>query len=229
YYDPELAGCTATNPCQFPLFGETGAPALDERINDWVSEINSLTGGAFRAAPLDINFVDSVLNSLYSAPYGNPMPLYRLGWAPDYPDPTDYMVPLYFPDSSYTYADSDNEQLQLAQFNVSSCHPAGDWTWWSNYAQTNGGVPNNCQGAAYSALIIAMHQAAIMPAGAARVLAYTEIEQIANALALYVYSFQSNVVASYASWITGTSINSNVTIGGGADQTWYTITGNGVS
>ncbi|MCI4336758.1 MAG: PKD domain-containing protein [Thermoplasmata archaeon] len=229
FYDPELAGCTAVNPCQFPLFGETGAPDLDERINDWASEINSLSGGALRANPLDINFVDSVLNSLYSGPYGNPMPVYRLGWAPDYPDPTDYMVPLYVPDSSYTYSDTDNEQLQLAQFNSSSCHPAGDWTWWSNYAQTSGGIPNNCQGAAYSAMAIAMQQAAQLPAGPGRVLAYAEIEQIANALALYVYSFQQNQLVTYAGWINGTSINSNVTIGGGEVSTWYSITGNGVA
>jgi hypothetical protein len=228
YYDHELAGCTSSNPCQFPLFGETGAPALDQRINDWASEINSLSGGALRANPLDINFIDSVINSLYSPPYGNAMPLFRLGWAPDYPDPTDYMTPLYLPDASYTAADTVNEQVQLAQFNNSGCHASGDWTWWSNYAQTNGGVPTQCQGAAYSAMVIAMHQAAVMPVGPARVLAYNEIEQIANALALYVYSFQVNLVASYAAWIDGTSINSNVTIGGGSDQTFYTVTGNGI-
>lgn len=228
YYDSELAHCTSSSPCQFPLFGETGAPPLDERINDWASEINSLTGGALRANPLDINFLDSVINSLYSSPYGNAMPLFRLGWAPDYPDPTDYMTPLYLPDSSYTAADTVNEQTQLSQFNNSGCHSAGDWTWWSNYAQTNGAVPTDCQGAAYSAMVIGMHQAAVMPVGPARVLAYNEIEQIANSLALYVYSFQQNAVASYASWINGTSINSNVTIGGGADQTWFTVTGNGI-
>lgn len=228
YYDHELAGCTSSNPCQFPLFGETGAPALDERINDWASEINSLSGGALRANPLDINFLDSVINSLYSPPYGNAMPLFRLGWAPDYPDPTDYMTPLYLPDASYTAADTVNEQAQLSQFNNSGCHNAGDWTWWSNYAQTNGGVPTNCQGAAYSAMVIAMKQAAVMPVGPQRVLAYNEIEQIANALALYVYSFQVNAVASYAAWIDGTSINSNVTIGGGADQLFFQDTGNGI-
>ena len=229
YYDPELASCTAASPCQFPLFGETGAPALDQRINLWAAQINALSGGALRANPLDINFIDLVINSLYSGPYQNAMPLFRLGWAPDYPDPTDYMVPLYYPDASYTASDSVWEQTQLAQFNSSSCHSWQDWGWWSNYAETNGGVPTNCQGAAYSAMILGMHLAAVMAPGPARVLAYNMVEQIGNALALYAYTFQVNTVASYASYIDGTSINTNVTIGGGGDVTYFTTQGNGVT
>ena len=228
FYDPELASCTSSNPCQFPLFGETGAPDLDQRINLWASEINSLSGGALRANPLDINFVDLVINSLYSGPYQNAMPLYRLGWAPDYPDPTDYMVPLYYPDSSYTASDTVWEQTQLTQFNDSSCHPWSDWTWYSNYVAANHGFPTNCQGAAYSAMNLGMKLAAVMPAGAARVLAYNEVENIANGLALYAYTFQTSLVASYANWINGATINTNVTIGGGNDQTWFTIQGAGV-
>ncbi|HYK94013.1 MAG TPA: ABC transporter substrate-binding protein, partial [Thermoplasmata archaeon] len=230
YYDPELASCTSSSPCQFPLFGETGAPDLDQRINLWASQIDSLSGGTLRANPLDINFVDLVLNSLYSGPYQNAMPLYRLGWAPDYPDPTDYMVPLYYPDSSYTASDSVLEQLNLAQFNSSSCHSWQDIGWWSSYAQTYGGVPSNCQGAAYAAMILGMHEAAVMPAGPARVLAYNMVEQIANALALYTYTFQNSYVLTYASYVDGTSLNTNVTIGGGNGiQPWFDVSGNGVS
>ncbi|HYK94073.1 MAG TPA: PKD domain-containing protein [Thermoplasmata archaeon] len=229
YYDPELAGCSSSNPCQFPLFGETGAPDLDQRIGLWAAEINSLSGGALRANPLDINFIDLVLNSLYSGPYQNAMPLYRLGWAPDYPDPTDYMVPLYYPDSSYTASDTVLEQSNQAAFNSSSCHPWQDIGWWSTYAQTYGGVPTNCQGAAYAAMILGMHEAAVMPAGPARVLMYNMVEQIANGLALYAYTFQTSLVASYATYIDGTTLNTNVTIGGGNDQTWYTIGGTGVT
>ncbi|HZY92821.1 MAG TPA: ABC transporter substrate-binding protein, partial [Thermoplasmata archaeon] len=227
-YDSELASCTVAAPCQFPLFGETGAPDLDQRINLWASEINSLSGGKLRANPLDINFIDLVLNSLYSGPYQNAMPLYRLGWAPDYPDPTDYMVPLYYPDSSYTASDTTLEQMNVATFNSSGCHSWQDWGWWSNAATTAGGIPTNCQGAAYAAMILGMHLAAIMPAGQGRVLAYNMVENIANGLALYAYTFQTSLVASYASYIDGSTLNTNVTIGGGNDQTWFTINGTGV-
>jgi len=228
YYDPELASCTAANPCQFPLFGETGAPDLDQRIALWAAEINSLSGGALRANPLDINFIDLVINSLYSGAYQNAMPLFRLGWAPDYPDPTDYMVPMWMPDSSYTLSDSVWEQTQLAQFNSSSCHPWSDWTGWAAMATTDGGIATDCQGAAYSAMVLGMKLAAVMPDGPARVAAYATVEQIGNALALYAYTFQQNVIASSAAWVDQTSINNNITIGGGADQTWWQIAGNGV-
>ncbi|HZY92099.1 MAG TPA: hypothetical protein VFG07_04920, partial [Thermoplasmata archaeon] len=169
------------------------------------------------------------LNSLYSGPYQNAMPLYRLGWAPDYPDPTDYMVPMYYPDSSYTASDTDLEQMNLAAFNSSGCHSWQDWGWWSNAAGSAGGIPTNCQGAAYAAMILAMHLAAVMPAGSGRVLAYNMIENIANGLALYTYTFQNSYVLSYASYIDGSTINTNVTIGGGNGiQPYFLINGTGV-
>ncbi|MGI0133307.1 MAG: hypothetical protein ACREDK_09535, partial [Thermoplasmata archaeon] len=223
YYDKELASCTTTNPCQFPVFGQTGSPDLDQRLALWASSIDQLSGGRIIVTPVDINFISLVINSLYSPAYQDPMPLYNLGWAPDYPDPTDYMVPMYQADGSYTYGDAVWEQTNVATFNDSSCHAYTDYTWYSSNP-----VSNMCQGAAYSAMQIAMGIAAVTPAGPARVLLYAEIEQIANSLALYSYWAQQNLVASYASWINATSLNSNVTIGGGNDQTWFTITGNGV-
>jgi hypothetical protein len=227
FYDAEAAACSTSNPCELPLFGQTGAPDLDQRIALWASQINSVSGGKVIASPLDINFIDAVINSLYSGAYANPMPVFRLGWAPDYPDPTDYVAPLYQADGTYTLGDAVWEQTQLAAFNAGSCHMASDYTWWSNQAQTSG-VPDNCQGAAYASLQAAMAAAAVMPAGPQRVLTYAEAEQIANALALYVYSFQTNVVLSTASWIDPTTYNTNITSGGGGDSAWYTIGGNGV-
>ena len=230
YYDPEVASCSSANPCQLPFFSQTGSPALDQQTALWAQEISTITGGAIKMSVLDINFVDLVINSLYLGPYNDPMPAYQLGWAPDYPDPTDYMVPLYKADSSYTLGDVTLEQMTLSQFNASSCtasHPYSDYTYWSNLAATTG-IPNDCQGAAYLAMQIAMSAAAVMPAGPQRVLTYAEIEQIANALALYVYWGQQNLIVSSAAWIDPTTYNSNVTIGGGSDSTWFTIQGNGL-
>ncbi len=231
YYDPELASCTASSPCQLPLFGQTGAPDLDQRMALWAASIYSLTNGAVKVNPLDINFVDLVINSLYTGPYLNPMPFYTLGWAPDYPDPTDYVSPLYKAYGTYTENDVVAQQLSQSQFNASSCtaggHGVGNYTYWSNLAQTTG-IPNNCQGAAYAALQSAMAAAAVMPAGPQRVLTYAEAEQIANALALYTYWEQQNVVVSTAAWIDPTTYNSNVCIGGGGDSSWFTVQGNGI-
>jgi hypothetical protein len=238
WYDSELASCSSANPCQVPFFGETGAPDVDQRLALWASEVSSLSGGALKMNVLDIDFVDLVINSLYSGPGQNAMPFYTLGWAPDYPDPTDYMVPLYQPDGSYTHADALTEQFEgapaygIGPYNQSSCmtaHPYTDYGYWSSQASSVGGVTNGCQGTAYASMSYAQTVAAHMPDGPARQLVYNMIEHIANALALYVYYGQANVVLSYAPWINGASYNTNVAIGGGGDSTWYSITGNGVS
>jgi PKD domain-containing protein len=234
YYDPELTGCSPSSPCEVPMFGETGAPTLDARMALWAASIGSITGGAVKADTLDINFVDLILNTFYP-PGGNPMPFFRLGWAPDYPDPTDYVTPMYLPDSTYTAPDAVAEQLGLGvtnAFNASSCAtsvgPYTDFGAWVKLAQSTGGIPNDCQGSAYSAMTYLEGLAAVQAPGPQRVLMYNEVEQIANALSLYTYTFQNTYVYTVASWINGSSLNSNVTIGGGEEQTWYSMTGNGL-
>jgi peptide/nickel transport system substrate-binding protein len=229
-YDPELASCTTSNPCQLPFFGETGAPDVDQRLALWASEVATLSGGKLKMNVLDIDFTDLVLNSLYNGPGQNPMPFYTLGWAPDYPDPTDYMVALYQPDGSYTHADALSEQMEGApsygsnpNTNATSCHAWQDYGFWSTQASTPGGITEACEGAAYAAMTLAMSTAAHTPVGPGRVLLYNMVEHIANALALYTYYSQSNIVLSYAPWLTGSEFNSNIVIGGGQDQTWFTI------
>jgi hypothetical protein len=179
--------------------------------------------------PLDIDFTDLVLNSLYNGPGENPMPSYELGWAPDYPDPTDYLVAMYQPDGSYTHADAVSEQLENGptygpgQFNQSSCHNWQDFGYWSSISSMPGGIANSCEGTAYAAMTLAIKVAAHLPAGPERVLYYNMAEHIANALALYLYWGQDNRVLSYAPWLSGSEFNTNVTLGGGAVQTWFTI------
>jgi peptide/nickel transport system substrate-binding protein len=229
-YDSELASCTTASPCQLPFFGETGAPDVDQRLALWASEVSTLSGGKLKMNVLDIDFVDLVLNSLYNGPGQNPMPFYTLGWAPDYPDPTDYMVAMYQPDGSYTHADALSEQMEGApaygqnpSTNASSCHSWQDFGYWSTQASTPGGVSEACEGAAYAAMTVAMKLAADTPVGPGRVLLYNEVEHIANALALYTYWGQENIVLTYAPWLNGGEFNSNIVIGGGQDQTWFTI------
>jgi peptide/nickel transport system substrate-binding protein len=220
YYDPETAACTPSTPCQIPLFGETGAPPLDEQETLWVNSLNSLSGGALKVTYTDINFVNLVINSLFSGPGQNPMPVYTLGWAPDYPDPTDYVKPMYLPDSTYTYSDAVAEQL--AHYNASGC--STDYRYWA--AQS--AIPQDCQGAAYNAMVGALNTAASLPGGPARVLMYNQAEHIANELALYTYQYQSNQAYNAAAWVNVTTINTNVTTGGGGDLVWWGIGGNGV-
>ncbi|HEV2317394.1 MAG TPA: PKD domain-containing protein [Thermoplasmata archaeon] len=221
YYDPEAAKCTTSAPCQLPLVGETGSPPLDQQENLWVNSINALSGGKLKVVYTDINFGQLVTNSLFAAPYQNSMPFYTLGWAPDYPDPTDYVNPLFIPNSTYTYGDAVAEQL--SSLNSSSC----DQNLW-DYSNGKASVTQACQGAAYNLMTNALTVAAVTPAGPYRVLLYNAAEHIAKELALYTYQYQSNQQFVMSSWVSISSINTNVTTGGGGDFIWWGLSGNGV-
>jgi peptide/nickel transport system substrate-binding protein len=223
YYDPESLTCTSANPCQLPMFGTTGNPTNDQIMALWAGQIAQSTNNAVKVTPVDINFVDVIVNSEFSGPGQNPMPMYSLGWAPDYPDPTDYVAPLYSANGTYTYGDSVMQSLLVPSF--SSACPATT-TDYNYFANTTFG--NNCQGVAYKSMLYLLGIAAVTPPGALRILQYDEAEQIAYQLGLYAYTGQSNLVTGFASWVDTSSINTNVTIGGGGDVPYYWLTGNGV-
>src|ERR1700691_1907782 len=100
-----------------------------------------------------------------------------------------------------------------------------DFYYWANKAGSAaagaGGIPNDCQGAAYDAMLVGLANASSLAAGPQRVLVYNLAEQIANGLALYTYWGQQNLIVTSAAWINPDSYNSNVTIGGGSDSTWF--------
>jgi peptide/nickel transport system substrate-binding protein len=223
YYDPQVVGCTGANPCQMPMFGTTGDPAGDQVRALWAAELQTLSQGGIKVSPVDIDFVGIITNSQGNGPGQNPMPLYGLGWAPDYPDPTDYVIPLYSANATYTQGDAVEQSLYIPAFTTGCAQPYTDYSFWSNAT-----ITQSCQGIAYKSMLRALTVAASTPAGPARALLYAQAEKIAYGLSLYVYSSQSNLVASVAAWLNPASVNTNVTIGGGGDTPFYWLTGNGL-
>jgi peptide/nickel transport system substrate-binding protein len=222
YFDPEASSCIAANPCQLPLFGETGSPAGDQIRSLWASSISQFSNGGVKVSPVDINFIDLLIQSS-QAPGNNAMPFFGLGWAPDYPDPTDYVVPMYSANATYTYGNAVAQSLFTPQFSTGCTHGIYDY----NYSANNS-FPQSCQGVAYKAMLRALGIASTAPAGPGRVLLYDLAEKIAAQLALYTYTSQSNQVSSAAAWMDTSSLNTNVTIGGGGDNTFFWMTGNSV-
>jgi hypothetical protein len=226
YYDSELAACTSSSPCSFPIIGELGNPGLDAAIVDYINALGIITDGAIVPYSFDLSFPDLVEYSAIGDGQ-NPMPFYNLGWAPDYPDPTDYMAAMYYANGTYTFGDGTYQVLETqAQYNQASCgHNTGSWSdlvYWANYMQTQGGpIPNGCQGPAYGAMLDWMAIAASQAPGAYRILIYNEVEHIENQLSFYVWYQEENGVGSSAKWINNATINTNVMIGGGGDQTFY--------
>lgn len=224
YYDPEVLSCSSGNPCYFPNFGNTQDPAGDQVLTLWGSAVSSASGGAISMPYVDISFVNKLINSQSATAGQNPMPMYSLGWAPDYPDPTDYVIPLYYPNATYTEGDGVAQALYTAQFGASCAHAATDVNFFANTS-----FGQDCQGTAYKAMLRLLGSAGVAPAGPQRVLLYNLAERIANQLALYVYTEQGNGLAQYASWVNINSVNINVTIGAGGATPYFWIQGNGVA
>ena len=213
YYDPLLAQCTAGDPCTFPVGGEQGDTVQNGQFPLWESWITSLTGGRISFTEVDLTFSQLVVYAESSTPYTNPLAIYVLGWLPDYPDPTDYVAPMYLPDATYTAPDAVFEGLANDSVVNANCPGGGSFanlSFWAHAA----GVPQYCQGTAYGVMTWANDLAGAMPVGPERTLYYNMASHIANDLALYLYQFQEQLVGSYAPWIAPGSLNQNVVLGG---------------
>jgi hypothetical protein len=251
YYDPELASCTPSAPCSFPLLGEQGAAAENTAISLYLPIISKITGGALQPFTVELTFSE-LIQGLYASGGNNGLFFYGLAWAPDYPDPSDYVNgAMYSASSAYTGPDAVDLELNQPAFDQvgPTCGGAGNAAdpstgaatfaalayWTAQTSQVGGqGIPTACQGVAYDVALYWMAVAAGSPASTLtqanyRVLLYNMVEHIMNGLNLYVYALQENGLASYAPWINPATININVMIGGGSMEPWYGWNGNGVS
>ncbi|EQD55341.1 hypothetical protein B1B_09275, partial [mine drainage metagenome] len=133
-------GCLAPGkgPCILPLMGQTGAPTYDIENTLFANEVFKLSGGKIEVVPKDLPFFTEVVNS-FQAPGNGPQPIFDLGWAPDYPDPTDYMAPLYQPDSTYTFGDAVMEGLASSGY-------GGNMTMSGQYYGYGGTTVTACAG-----------------------------------------------------------------------------------
>jgi hypothetical protein len=222
YYDSQLVDCNSTDPCRWATFSYLGDTTLDDVFNDWNAEVANLSGGSLQPYLVDLGSCP-MLGCCYLGycPGGSALTVYNFGWAPDYPDPSDFVAPMYYPDNSFTYPDAVSESLAAAPNNASSCPDdygaKSNLTYWAGLGE----IPADCQGAAYDTMVAWMNLAAYEPSPALRIVEYDLIEQIANELALYVYDPQSLGAVDYGNWIEPSTINANPVNGGGEVQLWY--------
>ena len=212
YYDPEAGNCSRSSPCQFTAL--IGVPGAEQ----WANEITNLTGGAMLLNP-----------GAYTEgmSFGPPtqVAMYASGWAPDFPDPADYVDILYAENSTLTWSAAFAQALYTPQFSNAACIPASDWPAYSNVAIA---LQQECQGTAYKAMNVILSLASCAPAGTNRADLYAAAEQIASKLALSVYTGQEVETEAAASWIGINSLDTNPTIGGSGDFQFFTIQGNDI-
>ncbi len=228
YYNAWTAtNCAPTSPCEFPMYGALGQPDQDLRLSLFTQSVTALTGGAVKPYFVDIsatNLYDEGLTT--GRPGTNALPIEVSNWLPDFPDRSDYTVPFYYPDSTFTYPEATSEGIGSGLYGPSPYNatlPNGtkcptDYNFWLNHS-----VPESCQGAAYDAMVVLLAQAGALSPGARRLLEYDQAEKIANELAIMIDEYQGNLAETYAAWIDGPSIVTNVIDAG--DFFWYATSG----
>jgi ABC-type transport system substrate-binding protein len=86
-------------PLNIPIFIFSADPVDEAGATTWGTYLQQVIPG------LQFEVVPTPFPNLlgYQVQGSNPMPIYELGWAPDYPYPTDYMGPMADPVNSSTY------------------------------------------------------------------------------------------------------------------------------
>ena len=87
-----------------PIFIFSADPVDLEGATTWAQNISKIVGSSTSASDFPVlptSFTTLLGNMVGGG--GNPMPIYELGWAPDYPFPTDYLAPMALPVSGTTY------------------------------------------------------------------------------------------------------------------------------
>lgn len=222
-YDAQLAACTTSNPCKWPIVGWTASPSLDTAIADWIQEIKTLSGGRLDPYSYDLSGL-----SLYSqASLGNgqgSLPVYHWGWIQDYADPTDWYLPMWAENGTFSYMMGTYWMATQSAYNSASCGHSGDsfanLTYWANFP--NEAIPTACEGTAYNVMNDYATIAATDTNLAQRTLYYNLVSHIGNDLSLMVYEYNNVDNIDYGSWLSPTGINVNPSQGPGGVQTWYT-------
>ena len=227
YYDPEAAACTRASPCEFPIYNSVGDTSEDERLELYIQSVAQVSGGAIEMSLVDIPATTLALEGS-AGPGTNALPMETGVWYPDYPDPTDYVYPFYYPDAYFTAPEATAEALLLNNTTLPSGAPCP--TGYNFYVNITAAgypaVPQSCQGAAYNATIGLLTHAGSLPANGLRVLQFDQAEHIANQLAIMISEYQADLVIPYAAWIHPSSVSTNVVYAG--FFWWWLVNGNSV-
>jgi ABC-type transport system substrate-binding protein len=161
----------------------------------WASNLSKMDPN-IQATPIYQPFATTIG---YMFPGENPMPIYLLGWAPDYPYPSDYVNAMYLENGTYPGANGWN-YTNLMSWGYTQ--EAQEWKNMTDLILKADSTSNVTLSLQY----------------------FDQAEQIAVNLTLYVYTYQANGFWYYAPWIHGVEWEENPMIGGGGDTLYFYLT-----
>ncbi|MCL4447329.1 MAG: ABC transporter substrate-binding protein [Candidatus Thermoplasmatota archaeon] len=190
------------SPLNIPIFVLTADPQDVAGASTWIGNLEKVIPG------LASNIVTVSLPNLigFLATGQNPMPVYLAFWAPDYPYPTDYIVPIAWPSTSSFYTSAN------------AFYPS----WFNSSSNPLSGLPGMVQ--QYNNLTL-MDNAFVNGTKtgnqALSLQNFHALNEMLVNMSMYVYLYQAN-----GFWIVNTHINpstisdyqENVMMGSGGDM-----------
>ncbi|MGC8609302.1 MAG: ABC transporter substrate-binding protein, partial [Thermoplasmata archaeon] len=157
-------------PLDIPIFIFSADPSDLAGAEQWGTYLHTITGGTF---PVEPTAFPILLGNQVQGE--NPMPIYELGWAPDYPYPTDYLNPMANPVNTTTYPGPND--MTSWWFSANSTNPTPNGTESHDLALMAEWYVN---GSTASSTSVALHYFHMMN------------DMLVN-MTFYVYLFQSYV------------------------------------
>jgi ABC-type transport system substrate-binding protein len=195
-------------PLNIPLAIFSADPVDVEGATTWGTNLATFIAGA--SFPVEPESFPTLLG--WQVPTQNPAPVYELGWAPDYPYPTDYMGPMAYPAITSTYPGADG--YYPSWFSNSSNPVSGLAGMKVQYDNLTAMVNEYLNGAAAGNPTIALQN-------------FHALNEMLVNMTFYVYLYQASSFWLINSHITGSSITNyqeNVMMGGGGDLMYNYLT-----
>jgi len=153
--------------------------------SEWAAALSEVSGGNITAKPVQIPIEQQIADLVPT----NAMGVYWDNWAPDYPDPSDYVFGMYS--------------------NIGDYAPANNWGLFSSLAPNTPGDVVNINGTSYPQSTVYQWLQGNVTLGdtstspAVRQQAYLVCDRLAIALGLYVYVDVQQAFWFWRSWLTG--------------------------
>jgi len=170
-----------------PIIVYTSDPTDLAAAEEWASALSQASGGNITATPIQIPIEEQIADLTPANPQG----VYWDNWAPDFPDPTDYVFGMYATNGDYG--------------------PANNWADFSALTPTSPNELVTINGSSYTqAKVYGWLQGNITLGDtstnpAVRQQAYLICDRLAIALGLYVYVYVQQAFWFWRSWLTGYS------------------------
>jgi ABC-type oligopeptide transport system substrate-binding subunit len=169
-----------------PIIVWAGDPVNYAAATDWSTTMNSIDPN-IHANALYLEFTQ-ILG--FISPNQDPMPIYYMGWAPDYPFPSDYVVSMYQEIGFYGYGNGWNPQLLAAVGQTNQSNEDALLNQYIADAENTGNVTLALQ-------------------------YYDQTEVLGVNLTFYTYAYQTNMFWMYSSALHGILYDENPIYGGG--------------